>query len=218
MSDTEIIRASVAITDVFVFIACVWGLVALSKQNAVRKNLYRYYIGLFTSVAMAAIAGAIQHQWFEEATGFWGTLPRFFVMISIGYAAFNLWLIAFELVASGAMLLRLQKLFRVVLYGYIGAVILFEQRFHLALGFYVPAVFFFLGATSYRYLKYKEKIHGWAVAGLAITIVAASIQAFQITLIPVYIPASSFYHLVQLPGIYLLYRHAKGCANWLPNH
>ena len=217
MSEIEIIRASVAITDIFVFIGCVWGLRALSKLTPVRKNLYQNYIALFTSVAMAALAGAIQHQWFEEATDFWGTLPRFFVMISIGYAAFNLWQIAFELVAKGAMLLRLKKLFKVILYGYIGAVVLFEQKFYLALGFYVPAVFFFLGVAIYRYTKHDEKLHGWAIAGLLVTIVAASIQAFQVTLIPVYIPPSSFYHLVQLHGIYLLYRHAKGCVSWLPN-
>lgn len=209
MSDIEITRLSVALTDVLVFLVCVASAYFLNSQLAVRKNLKQSYMILFISVGMAALFGAIHHQYFEEATSFLGTLPRFISMISIGYAAMNLWLIGGEFSLSGAQQMNFQKIFRILMYGYVVLVVLYEHKFWVAIAFYFPAVLFFLAVVSYRYAQHKEKVHKWAIAGLLVTVVAAAVQALQISLIPVYVNHSSFYHLIQIPGIYLLYKHAS---------
>ena len=174
---------------------------------------------LMGGLASAALWGAIFHAFFPAGT----TTPAGFIM----------WIpVALSVLVVGTTLLDLglrvllprfaQTRRRVIVATYavaFAAVVLFvDESFSTIVGFYGPALVFFLIVAAREAIGTRAVGWGLVSAGFAVSVVAAVIQQTRVVIHPVYFDHNALYHLVQGGAVVLLYlgfrRVSSGSADF----
>jgi hypothetical protein len=84
-----------------------------------------------------------------------------------------------------------------------------SSDFAFAIAGYLPAVVFLFAVFAWRYTHDRPPGSGAAMAGLALTLVAAGVQHYRIAPPRLPLDHNAFYHLVQAVALVLIYRGAR---------
>jgi hypothetical protein len=210
-------NADTAITDFMITLASVFFIYRLNRVIATEHDMRRHFIGLFVSVGLASLAGGIAHGWYESTPElFAAQLCWKFAMVFLGVAAFYVYRLCFSEFNLGSLKVISDWLLLLALMAY-GYVILFvDADFSIAVKAYVPSLMVWLTVVMWRFFKTKSVQFLLAVVGLAISFLAIFIQVSHWVIHPDYLDHNALYHLVQIWGLYFIYRFAEGRVQWMP--
>lgn len=195
----------VALTDYAIALLCFYFITQLIRLKTAEKPLKLDFIGLYFSIALAALLGGTTHGFLDPGSPmyetFWtGTL------LSIGVSAFYLWSISFYMVFTDSNRFRLRAPLWAGLIFYAYLISNVTQGFRIAIIAYLPAVLFLIFALLFKHLKSKDQSYLKGLIGLVITLVAAYIQQSEIHIHPDYFNHNALYHVVQAVGLYYVYK------------
>jgi hypothetical protein len=189
---------AVAITDFILAIESVVFAFLIARRTS--RGSYRgWLLAFFVSIASGALFGGISHAYFPSDTPA-GRAIWVATMLAIGVTALACWNLASEVLGKEWVPLRAAALGAFV--GYAALVIYGFREYRLVIINYVPAALFLFVACMIAWRKGQRALV-WAVAGLLLTFVAASIQVARIGLPP--IDHNALYHLVQAVALLLVY-------------
>ncbi|MCI0691486.1 hypothetical protein L0337_05695 [candidate division KSB1 bacterium] len=206
----SLMEPDVALTDYGLTIECAVIAMLLYKQGR-RGNAMRFwFVTLFAALGFGAFLGGTEHGFIEDKTSGLHGLVWSATLISIGVAGVAAWAIGARLLFSGRVV-RCITSAAVILFGIYSAIVLWLIRdFWIALVHYLPASAFLLAAFLLEYRRTLSRYFGAGVAGLGLTIVAATVQQAGFGLHPKYFNYNALYHLIQAFAFLLIYHCARG--------
>lgn len=196
-----------ALTDLFIALLGVYFARELHEWYGVRfMNTHWHWSYGFVLLALGGLLGAISH----------GFGPHFPVIVrvavwkmtlfSIGFAGFFLVMATLYHLFPFHTVQWLRWIPVILLTGYL-FVVSRDDRFINAVIFYVPAMLFILLAMLYSKYSLNNPGAGWIAVGIIISFVAAGIQVSGFDLHR-HFNHNDLYHVVQMAGMYYIYRGA----------
>jgi hypothetical protein len=205
---------SVALTDFLITALCIvlcWKMWSFPVE---RKSLQLNFMGVFACAGIAALFGGILHGFLPPADSQWTNVLWMVTLIIVGISSYNLWLINFELLASGQLVRWGRLSARVLLVGYVGLVLFVTQEFYIAILSYIPAAFVLFLLLLMLTVRRPNRFNWLGLAGLLLTFVAAFVQQKEIGIHPVYFNHNALYHVLQAFGLWGLYFFGSRAARW----
>ena len=195
----------VTLTDYGIALECAILAGLLHRRRAGRGDLRRLFVLFFGSSGLGALAGGTVHGFFRDDDSLvGGTLWRV-ALLALGVTAFAAWSIGARLVFAGRAARMVQALAALELAAYAVVVVVFDQRFLVAIANYAPAVAFL--ALSFV-VTYRRRGGGPLLAGLAgllLTAAAAVVQRRRISLHPTLFNHNALYHVIQMVAFVLIF-------------
>jgi len=198
------IEPDVAITDFALAAECALFAAWLGRQRGGVGALRRWFVVLFTALAVASLLGGITHGFLPEGSRA-ATLAWPATLIAIAVAALASWAVGAHVLLGGRTASALIVLAAALFIANIAAVLLVSQSFLVAILFYAPAVAFALIAFAVACWRWRKPMLLPAVAGVALTLAAAVIQQQQIVIAALGLSHNALYHLVQAVGLALIF-------------
>ncbi len=195
----------VTLTDYGLAIECAVFVVLLYRTATVQPRLRAWFALFFSSIGVAALAGGTVHGFFLEprTTGRSVLWPA--TMLALGAAALSTWAIGARIQFS-LRVARLITLCATLVFAVYCALVLFvTQSFSLAIGHYVPGVFFLLVVFAIAYRRTPAVPVSLALMGLLLTLVDSSLQQSRVGLHPIYFNHNALYHLLEAVALYLIF-------------
>lgn len=180
------------------------------SQKTDLNRIQRLFAVVLGSIAAGAAFGGITHGFVPETDGIVGGLVWRATLAAIGVAAFSLWMIASLLLFKPGAVERARWFGIIGLAIYVGVVLFQEQRFFVALSFYIPACLILLFGFAAQLRRQPFAMDGFIA--MAVTFAAAALQYFQVGIHPVYFNHNALYHVGQGIALYFLYRAGR---RWL---
>ncbi len=195
----------VGITDFALFFFCGYFLYRLIKARAERPSLL-----IMGGLAGSALVGAFFHFFFPQKAE-----------TPLGFFVWSLVALAIGCVIFGVLLYALRTRFRqrvvylAVPWIYVGAYALYfffvDYHYPGIILFYGPSVLL-LGWVAIAGVSQQRRFHVYLLCGVILSVMAALVQLFRVSVHPVYFNFNSLYHVIQLAGVYCIYlfflRHA----------
>jgi hypothetical protein len=198
----------VTLTDYGLALECAFFLHLLSSRMA-SGPLRWWFLTLFGSLGLAALAGGTVHGFFHEpaSTGLRILWPS--TLLAVGVTALAAW-------AIGAHMMFPVQVARWVIItaviGFIGysALVLFvSQAFLIAALNYLPAVGFMFVAFSLQWRHTGERSLVLGLVGLGLTVIAAGLREARLAIHPVYFDHNALYHILQALALLLIFLSAR---------
>ena len=176
-------------------------------------NVHWHFSRAFWMLALGALLGAISHGIGPHLdAGIKDILWRL-TTISIGLASFFLLMAAFHHVFEFSTVELLRWIAVIFLVIYL-IMIWRDPRFINVIRFYAPTMVFVLLVMVYSYFASSAEGTGWLIAGILVSFLAAGVQMSGFSLHK-HFNYNDIYHVIQMAGMYLLYRGAlvlKDCS------
>ena len=197
----------VALTDYGLTVICLVFAWILVRSISHDRVLSIWFTILFASVGLAAAMGGTIHGFLHEDnlshSIFWkGSL------ICIGVSALSAWMIGARIILSPTGQKIVSALSTVNFAIYFGYILFFNHDFLVAVVNYLPSAVFLLIAFVKIYRQTLHKLAFYAVTGLILTFIAATVQQLEIGLNDKYFGHNALYHVVQAIGLYFVFRGA----------
>jgi Family of unknown function (DUF6962) len=207
----------VALTDYVLALECALLAWLLYRAKSPHSPIKRAFVGFYVWIGLAAILGGTFHGFFTSES-ILGVSLWCGVMLSIGLTGFAAWRIGGLLSFSPAVTAWIVRLAAVGLVAYCLIVLLYAQTFALALVYYLPAVVFLTISFGLQLRRRRDSAALLGVAGMLLTLLAAGVQHFRMSLHPQYFNHNAFYHLLQGMALLLIFLAArKFIADPFPN-
>lgn len=201
-----IYELDVALTDFLLFIECVIFATLFYKQKTAQTVLRRLLIVLFSSLAASSLLGAFFHAFFPaKAEEFGGFIMWIAIATAIAVTSATLWCIS-ALVSRGQKFLRIILPFAAFyLVAFIATIVFVNYQFITIILFYAPPMAV-LGVIA-LIKAVSNRSRQWAIlfGGIALSFVAAAVQALHISIHPVYFNYNSLYHLIQAVSLGVIF-------------
>ena len=200
-----ITEPDVTLTDYALAIECAVFAWLLRTRAGPGNALRRRTVMFFTAAAIAPLAGGTVHGFLLEHDGALRSALWSVTMLAIGVTALSAWGIAAELILepNSARLVARAALITFVANALV--VLFVSDAFRVAIVFYVPATLFLLVAFLIRALKSRSSGAAAGAWGVALSLVAAALQHFRVTIHPTYFNHNALYHLVQAVAFALIF-------------
>lgn len=209
-------EVTVGLTDCLLGLECLLFAGLLWKIDGTWPLIRLSVVGFFVFTALASLTGGAWHLGFSQSSSVAATLDWKATMLALGATTLSAW-------SFGACLLFARPIRRrvigVALFAfavYSIHVVVIDDHFRVAIINYAPAVVFLGAAFAASYRRYSEPAILVGLLGLGITVVAAVVQVFGVSLHPVYFNANATYHVIQAIGLFLIFRAAVFFARNLP--
>jgi hypothetical protein len=205
---------AVALTDFMITALCMilcWKMWSFPVE---RKSLQLNFMGVFACAGLAALFGGIVHGFMPTDDNGWTNFLWMATLITVGISSYNLWLINFEILASGPLVRWGRLIARVLLVGYIGLVLFVTQEFYIAILSYIPASVVLFLLLLMRTIRLPTRFNWSGLIGLLLTFVAAFVQQKEIGIHPEYFNHNVLYHVLQALGLWGLYFFGSRAARW----
>jgi len=199
----------VTLTDYGLAIECAVFVFLLYRQGGHSKPLRTWFLLFFASISVATAAGGTVHGFFLDVrtTGYavlWSAAK-----IAMGGAALSTWAIGARIQFS-LRVVRLITLCATLVFGVYCALVLFVTKsFSLAIGHYLPGVFFLVVVFWLAYRRTRARPVCLALMGLLLTLVASGLQQGRVGLHPIYFNHNALYHLLEAVALYLIFCGAR---------
>ena len=208
---------AVTLTDYALAIECVILLALLARPQASDETLRLWFVLFFAAAATASLFGGTVHGFFKAADSRGRAILWPLTLLSILISGLAAWFAAarLELRPRAEAWARIAAIASTVI---LSAVVIFATRnFAIAIIGYLPATLFLLFAFVSAYARRKARTIAWGIAGLALTLVAASVQRLRIAIHPIYLDHNAFYHVIQGVGFWMIYKAARYLSTvWPP--
>ena len=201
------------VTDLMLSALAVYFALRLGRQHELMgMSVHLYFSYAFWALSLGALLGALTHGVGRNISVAAGRILWRGTLFSLGVAAF------FLLMAAGCHALSIRSvqvlewvaLFLLALYG---IVILRDDRFLWAVLFYATALLVMLSVMLYDLFSWGLAGSGLVAAGILVSFAAAIIQRSGLTLHR-HFNHNDLYHVVQMIGLYYLYRGAMLLKDW----
>jgi len=167
-------------------------------------NIHWHFSRAFWMLALGALLGAVSHGIGPHLSPGVKDLIWKLTTVSIGFASFFLLMSAFYHVFPFETVRVLRWIPIILLVGYL-LIIWRDPRFINVIRFYAPAMIFVLLVMLYSYFANSTSGSGWIIAGILVSFAAAGVQMSGFTLHK-HFNHNDIYHVIQMVGMYLLYR------------
>ncbi len=208
-----IAEPDVALTDFGLALLAAILAVALVRGGGGSTVVRRRFVAFFAAVAVASLAGGLDHGFFRQPPGaahdvLWAT-----ALIAIGASALALTGAAAEIGFSGRATRAVSAIAALAFAAYALAVLLGARQYLYALLAYLPATALMLGVLGVAWRRERDPRLAAAIAGLLLTFVAAAIQRAEIALHPRWFNHNTLYHVVQALALGLFFVGARWVTN-----
>jgi len=204
----------VTLTDYGLFIECVILVLLLPKGPAVDSSRKGWFVLFFMSLGLAALAGGTSHGFLNARHPRLDAIAWSVTMLAIGMAGLSIWNIGANLMGD-VRLARLVAVAATLLFAvYVPVVLFIDDRFLVAILYYLPAILFLLLLLLRRYIDNGQGWHLSGFAGMALAVIAAGVQQTDIVIHPVWLDHNVLYHLLQAVAIWLVYLFARNAMQY----
>lgn len=202
-----LLEPDVALTDFGLAVECAAFAAWLWPRAGAGMPLQRWFVILFAALAAASLLGGITHGFLPEGSrGAALVWPA--TLVAIAVAALASWAVGAHVVLNDSAATGMVRLAAVLFVANVATVLLVSQTFLTAIAFYAPAVAFALLAFAVACWQRRKPMLLPAVAGVALTLVAAVIQQ-QRGIALLGLSHNALYHLVQAMGLALIFVTAR---------
>ena len=217
LAGIHIAEPGVALTDFGLALLAVVFAVALARVRGGAPSLRRRFVAFFAAVAVASLAGGLDHGFFRQPPGtahevLWAT-----ALLAIGASALALAVAAAELGFAGRTTRVVVAAAVAAFAAYALAVLLGARQYVYAIVAYLPATALMLGVLVVGWRRDRDPRLAAAIAGLLLTFVAAAIQRAGIGLHPRWFDHNALYHAVQAVALGLFFVGARGIVGQTPD-
>jgi len=198
----------VGLTDYLLTLECAFFAGMLLVIGGGAPEIRRFFVIFFSSLALTSLAGGTYHLLFSASSSIPADVLWKMTVVALGAVAFAAWSIGACVLLAQPVKGFVVKAALVEFLGYSAYVVAIDDHFWVAIANYLPSVVF-LGvafAISYRRLSAPPILIG--LLGLGVTVAAAAIQRFGLSLHPTYFNHNATYHLVQAIGLFMIFRAA----------
>jgi hypothetical protein len=195
------------LTDYMITVAAAW--FAIRLWTAAVRNRPRQFWGLaFLFIGIGALLGGTSHGFVDYLDEWALHLIWKGTVYCVGFSM--LFAVAGTVgsgLPAGVARIALQALNILAFLAY-SAWMLNHSAFVYVINFYVPAMTSIALLQSWAYYRHRSSSAPWIIAGVIVTLLGAVIQQSGFTLHR-HFNNNDLYHVVQIAGLYLLYRGAS---------
>jgi len=203
------LEPDVALTDFGLALECAVLAILLRVRPARDHASRTAFVVFFAALAAAALSGGIVHGFLpDEASAGYRVVWRA-TMLAIGLAAVAAWSAGAHLAMTASAATWVTRAAVAGLAAYALVVLRVTDDFAAAVGFYLPAALFLLGAFAVQYRRTRAAPLRAGMAGLLLTFIASGAQQAGIDLHPRYFNHNALYHLLQAVAMWLVYVSAR---------
>ncbi|MCX5833359.1 MAG: hypothetical protein NTV99_02375 [Deltaproteobacteria bacterium] len=200
-------------TDLILSALAVYFAIRLGRQHELwHMNVHLYFSYAFWVMGLGALLGALSHGLGRHLSVAAGRLLWRATLLSLGAAAFFL-LLATAYHAFSVQSVQLLEWLAVLLLALYAIIILRDDRFLWAVLFYTATMLVVLTVMLYDLFSRGLAGSGLVVAGILVSFAAAIIQRSGLTLHR-HFNHNDLYHVVQMIGLYYLYRGTMLLKDW----
>lgn len=198
----------VTLTDYGLAVECAFFLYLLSSRMA-SGPLQWWFLTLFGSLGLAALAGGTVHGFFREpaSTGLMILWPS--TLLAIGITALAAWAIGAHMMLPSQVARWVIIAAFIEFVGYSALVLFVSQAFLLAALNYLPAVGFMFVAFSLQWRHTGERSLALGLVGLGLTVIAAGLREARVAIHPAYFDHNALYHVLQALALLLIFLAAR---------
>ena len=200
---------AVALTDFGLAVECaifVWLLLPLPSAAIGAAAAHRWFCAFFAASGIASLLGGTVHGYFTTPSSAHTVLWQF-TLAAVGFGALTLSMIALALIdrhRSTSARSAAALLFVICL-----AATLTWPRFVVVMAAYLPAVLFLFVVLATRRRERHDGFSAWAMAGIAIMLVAALVQQIGPGPFPASFNHNAVFHVIQSLALLALFRGAQ---------
>jgi hypothetical protein len=187
----------VALTDYTLTFECLafcWVLAGIKTSLKIPKWSS---IAAFLGLGLAAFTGGTVHGFFQEESSLGFRLLWPVTLLGIGLTAFSCWIFASDILFVGRLKKSMQVFAVVALGAYVVEILFLDQRFKIAIFFYLPAAILLFGAAWRIYFRERTLPAATGISGIAIALIAPVLQQRGISWSSLSLNHNSLYHLLQ---------------------
>ena len=206
----------VALTDYAIAVLCGVLAALVLRWPDVPAAERRWWMVLFASIGVGALAGGTVHGFFLDETSAGHRILWPATLLALGVTATAMWFVGSYagLRARSGRVVRQAAIAAFVAYAVV--VLFFDQRFVVAIGAYLPATVFLLVILLVLYARRRSRPLLLAITGLLLTFVAAAVQQLRIGVHPAYFNHNALYHVIQAVALVMIYAGARYVAGLPP--
>ena len=200
----------VALTDFGLAAECALFAGWLWWRGLTGNPLRRWFVVLFVALGLGALLGGITHGFLPDAASDAARAAWNATLIAIAVAALASWGVGAHVLFAGNTLRWALAAAALMLMLNVGVVLYVSQSFLVAIAFYAPAMVFALAAFVLAYRASGNAVLLYAIAGIALSLIAAVIQQTQTGIAALGLSHNALYHVVQAVGLLLIFLTARG--------
>lgn len=207
----------VTLTDYGLAVECAFFLYLLSSRMA-SGPLRWWFLTLFGSLGLAALAGGTVHGFFHEpaSTGLRVLWPS--TLLAIGITALAAWAIGAYMMFPAQVARWVIIVAIIEFVGYSALVLFVSQAFLIAALNYLPAVGFMFVALFLQWRRTGERSLAPGLVGLGLTVIAAGLREARMAIHPVYFDHNALYHALQALALLLIFLSARALPQVTSSH
>lgn len=213
---SRVTEPDVALTDYAIAVLCGVLTALVRRWPDVPAAVRRWWMVLFASIGVGAVAGGTVHGFFLDETSAGHRVLWPATLLALGVTATAMWFVGSfaGLRARSGRVVRQAAIAALVAYTVV--VLFFDQRFVVAIGAYLPATVFLLVVLVALYVTRRSRPLLVAIGGLLLTFVAAAVQQLRIAVHPAYFNHNALYHVIQAVALVMIYAGARYVAGLPP--
>lgn len=174
----------------------------------------RWWVLALAAAGLAALAGGIWHGFHQHWAPLTGWLLWRVTVWSVGVASCAMLVATFHARVRAPLRGKLQIL-AVLQFAVYGLWMIGHSDFQWVIADYVPAMAVVLGLHGWAFWRRRLPADGWMVAGVAVSLVAAAVQALELAPDPRF-NHNDLYHVIQMAALVCFYRGARGLLDLDP--
>jgi hypothetical protein len=208
---------AVTLTDYALAIECAVFVIALSRLDARDKELCFWFVVFFASIGAASALGGTVHGFFLAASSPGRRILWPATILAILVTSLAAWNIGAVLQLDGrkVALVRRLAIAQLVLFSLV--VLFVSSKFYVGVIAYLPSTLFLLFGLLTTHRRRPDRAIRWGVTGLALTLVAASVQQLRVAIHPVYFNHNALYHVIQGAALGMIFVAARSISHaWPP--
>lgn len=198
----------VGVTDYLLTLECAFFAGMLMRFEGGRQEPGRFFALFFLALAVASLSGGTYHVWFSNSDSLPADVLWTTTVVALGAVAFSAWSIGAGLLLPRPARDYVVKAAGVEFLGYSAYVVAIDDHFWVAIANYLPSVVFLGAAFAISYSRLSAQPILIGLLGLGVTVAAAAIQRFGLSLHPAYFNHNATYHLVQAIGLLMIFQAA----------
>jgi hypothetical protein len=205
----SLLEPDVALTDFVLALECAAFAAWLHRLSPADGLLRPWFVTFFAALGLAALLGGVTHGFLADPQSLWHRFVWSATLLAIGVAALAGWAIGARLMLSETAARYVLVAAGAAFVGYVLVVLLVSHSFIIAIINYLPAAAFLLVAFTITYVRRRDHFLLAAIAGLALSFVAAAVQQSGVSLHPIYFNHNALYHLLQAFALLLIFLAAR---------
>ena len=205
----QIHEFSIAITDFILFIESIVLACLLYKQGGKRlssKTIQGLGSFLFLLLGTSSLLGALFHAFFpgkaESPDGF---VIWMLTTVAIGLVAVTILYVIVFVLKNKSVSRTINILAPIFFLFYMYTIFFVDYHYPTVIKFYVPTILLWGIVGLWKSVVEKKAVWFYLLTGIALSIIAAGIQALHISLDPTYFNFNTLYHIIQCIALIFLY-------------